>query len=191
MRIISGKYKAKKLADCKHLKDLRPTTDSNRENLFNILQFSKKINNWQKTDFKLSNYNFLDVFCGSGAVSFEALSRGVISATLVDFNKDHLTLAKENAKILNENNINFLCLDLSKKVIAAQKKYNLIFIDPPYSKNIAQVAINNLIEAGWIEKNALVIIEHCLNENLKDLNKELQPIEQRQYKQTTFSFFGF
>jgi 16S rRNA (guanine966-N2)-methyltransferase len=185
MRIIAGKYRGRKLIDTKHLKDLRPTTDANRENLFNIILSSKNI---KEIGFELKNCNVLDVFCGTGAISFEAISRGARSATLIDKNRLHLENAQENAKILKESNLEYLCLDLSHKMPKAKQQFNLIFIDPPYSKNLAAIAVQNLIDSGWIENQALIIIEHSSLENLQPLERKLEQLEQRRYKETFFTF---
>lgn len=186
MRIIAGKYRGKKLVDAKHLNNLRPTTDSNRENLFNILSSSKLI---KETGLELQNCNLLDAFCGTGAISFEALSRGAKSATLIENNGEHLNLAKENAAILKESNLKYFCFDLSKSIPLSKKQHNLIFIDPPYSKNLALIAVENLVKSGWVADNALIIIEHSFSENLQPTQNKLFFLQQRKYKDTIFSFY--
>jgi 16S rRNA (guanine966-N2)-methyltransferase len=186
MRIITGKHKGRKLTEAKHLKDLRPTTDSNRESLFNILTSSKII---KETGFELQDCDLLDAFCGTGAVSFEALSRGIKSATLIDKNRDHLEIAQDNATILKENNLEYFCFDLTRKNPKAKKEHTLIFIDPPYSKNLAAPAFENLLNTGWIANNALIIIEHSFQENLQPIAEKLKLLEQRKYKETIFSFY--
>ena len=186
MRIIAGKHRGRILLDTKHLKDLRPTTDFNRENLFNILNSSKNIKN---TGFDLKNCHILDVFCGTGAIALEAISRGAKSAALIDNNNIHLETAKTNVQILKENNLEYFCFDLKRTIPKPIKKYNLIFIDPPYSKNLAAVAFNNLNNNGWIDSNALIVIEHSKIENLQSLTNKLNLLEQRKYKESIFSFF--
>ena len=186
MRIIAGKHRGRKLADTKHLKDLRPTTDANRENLFNILFSSKSIKN---TGFEIQNCNLLDVFCGTGAISFEAISRGAKFATLIDNNPKHLTIAKTNGYLLNENHLEYFCCDLTKPIRKPTKQHNLVFIDPPYSKNFATITVDNLANNGWIKEEALIIIEHSTKENLQPLENRLSLLEQRKYGETIFSFF--
>ena len=188
MRIIAGKHRGRKLVEARHLKELRPTTDSNRESLFNILSSSKII---KELSLELQDCDLIDAFCGTGAVSFEALSRGIKSATLIEKNRDHLEIAKENATILKENNLEYFCSDLTKSIPKAKRQHNLIFIDPPYSKNLAAIAAENLINAGWIANNALIIIEHSFSENLQSLESKLELLEQRKYKETIFSFYKF
>ncbi len=186
MRIITGKHKGRKLVEAKHLKDLRPTTDANRESLFNILSSSKII---KESGFNLEDCELLDAFCGTGAVSFEALSRGIKSATLIDKNRDHLEIAKDNATMLKENNLEYFCFDLARKTPKAKKEHTLIFIDPPYSKNLAAPAFENLLNTGWIANNALIIIEHSFQENLQPIEEKLELLERRKYKETIFSFY--
>ena len=186
MRIISGKYRGRKLVDCKAFRALRPTSDKNRENLFNVLFSSKAI---KATGFELQNSHLLDVFSGSGAVSFEALSRGALSAAMIDNNREHLEIAKANAEMLQENNLEYFCFDVSKTIFKNRRQYNLIFIDPPYYKNLAATAVINLLNAGWIEDNALIIIEHSLDEKLAEIEQKLKLLEQRKYKDTIFSFY--
>jgi len=186
MRIIAGKYRGRKLLECKALKSLRPTSDKNRENLFNVLLSSQKI---CQTGFEIENCNFLDVFCGSGSVALEALSRGAKFASFLDNNREHLNLAKANAELIGKNNLEYFCADATKPIFKNTKQYNLIFIDPPYYKNIAANAAINLLNAGWIENNALIIVEHFLDENLQILAEKLELLEQRKYKETIFSFY--
>jgi 16S rRNA (guanine966-N2)-methyltransferase len=188
MRIISGKHRGRKLLDCRGFKDLRPTSDKNRENLFNVLLSSRKI---QEIGFEISNCDFLDVFSGSGAVALEALSRGVKSASLIDRNRDHLDLAKQNADLFGEENLEYFCFDLSKSAFKNQRQYNLIFIDPPYNENLAISSLKNLLDCGWFAKGALIIVEHFFAENLSDVPENVSFLESRKYKDTIFSFFVF
>lgn len=187
MRIITGKHKGRKLLDCYKLKDLRPTTDRNREGLFNILSSGAFLEN-----FDLRKCDLLDVFSGSGSISFEALSRGLRSATLIDINPDHIELSKNNAKILGEErNCQFINFDLSKPIFQSNQSYNLIFIDPPYHKNLIEGALSNLIKGNFITKDALIIIEYSVYDEV-DLSKikELNLIAEKKYSKTIFNFFS-
>ena len=186
MRIITGKYRGRKLIECKDFRSLRPTSDKNRENLFNVLLSSQKI---RQLGFEITECSFLDVFCGSGAVALEAMSRGAKSASLIDNDRTHLNLANANAKLLGENNLQYFCVDATKPIFKNREQHNLIFIDPPYYKNLAAIAVKNLLDAGWIADNALIIIEHFLDENLEQIEPKLELLEQRKYKETIFSFY--
>ncbi len=186
MRIITGKHRGRKLIECKDFRSLRPTSDKNRENLFNVLLSSQKI---RQLGFEITECSFLDVFCGSGAVALEAMSRGAKSASLIDNDRTHLNLANANAKLLGENNLQYFCVDATKPIFKNREQHNLIFIDPPYYKNLAAIAVKNLLDAGWIADNALIIIEHFLDENLEQIEPKLELLEQRKYKETIFSFY--
>jgi 16S rRNA (guanine966-N2)-methyltransferase len=185
MRIIAGKNRGRNLIDCKKLKSLRPTTDNNRENLFNIINFSKAI---KEIGFELQNTDLLDVFCGSGSISFEALSRGIKSASLIDNNFTHLAIAKENAELLKEKNIEFIQTDILKPLFSAKKQFDFIYIDPPYSENMALKALENIESSGWIKNNALIVIEHALDEKMDFDKDKFRFLDMRKYGITTFTF---
>lgn len=151
MRIISGKHRGRKIISIEG-KNLRPTMGVTREAIFNILAHGN-------FDNILSDAKVLDIFCGSGALSMESFSRGAASATLIDINQEHLDIAKENIKSLSEeNNSIFLKADATK-LPTAYKKHNLVFIDPPYNKNYSLDALISADNKGWLEDNALIIIE--------------------------------
>ena len=174
MRIISGIHKGRKI-NPKNL-PVRPTTDRSKEALFNILN---NLYNWEKIIV-------LDLFSGTGCVSFEFASRGVNSITSVDKNKKCIDFINIVSKDLNLNILtiksevlSFLNLNL--------KKFNIIFLDPPYifetneyEKLISILIANNLMDDG------LIIVEHSSKVNL---NKILGFKETRKYGNNSFSFF--
>lgn len=179
MRIISGKFRGRKLTKSDHLKSLRPTTDKNREALFNILSFGKFI---KEFGFELIGANILDLCCGSGAVGFEALSRGAKSLTFIDNNREHLDLVKKNAALLGvANEAEIICAD-AKNLSLNQKNFDLIFLDPPYADDCAPI-VQNLLDKNWINQNSLVIVE-----TRESSQMPLEVIESRQYGTTNFIF---
>lgn len=189
MRIISGKFRGRKLIDSTHLKQtLRPTTDSNRESLFNILFSAKFI---KEINFELDECKIIDICCGSGAVSFEALSRGAKKAILIDNSKTHLELAKKNAQMLKiEEDCDFIFSDaknISQNAIKEDDLKNLFFIDPPYDEDYQKI-IDNLLEKNLIRKDDLIILEYSKNSKI-DLNKlNLRLLDTRVYGISIFSF---
>ncbi len=183
MRIVAGKFRGRKLTDSSHLKDLRPTTDKNREALFNILFSAKFI---REMNFEINGTTVLDLCCGTGAVAFEALSRGASQALLVDKNSAHLEVAKKNAQIFGvENAVKFLLAD-AEKLPQSSQIYNFIYIDPPYAYNASQL-VQNLVEKNWADKNSLIVIEAG-----KDVVtvEGLRLLDSRQYGITRFSFYS-
>lgn len=155
MRIISGKLRGRKLIDSSFLKDLRPTTDRNREALFNLLTSGNFLN---KINFNLIDSNVLDLCCGTGAVGFESLSRGAKSLTLIDNNTQHLMIAKKNAEILGVANDCQFIKSSAQKLPIASAKFELIFVDPPYQENY-NLIIKELIEKKYLLPTTLLVIE--------------------------------
>ena len=153
MRIISGAYRGKKLYSPES-NQVRPTADRTREALFNILN-SMLENSWSK-------YKLLDVFAGTGAVSLEAISRGVAEATLID--KDTKSLQKNLALFVPEKSrLKVLHLDIKNLPVAPQR-YNLLFMDAPYNQGLTTVALEQVAAKYWLEEQALCIVEVEKNE---------------------------
>lgn len=188
MRIISGKFRGKKLVDSDYLQELRPTTDANRESLFNIISNAKFI---KEINFKIDDKNILDVCCGSGSVGFECLSRGAKSVFFIDKDLTHLNLAKKNAKLLNvEDACQFLASDVKNNLPKASKKFDFIFIDPPYAEDYLKI-LTSLNEQGWLAESLLIVVEFKTStENQLNDCGFLKELDRRKYGLTTFVFFG-
>jgi len=147
IRLISGKWRGKKLP-VKDVEGLRPTTDRTKETLFN----------WLMHD--INDANCLDCFSGSGSLAFEALSRFAQKATLLEKDKsvakqlrENLTALKaENATVLEGDAITYLNQE-------STEQYDIIFIDPPFNKNLVQPCCDALHSNGYLTKNALIYIE--------------------------------
>lgn len=178
MRIVSGKYKAKQLFVPKG-RDVRPTLERTREALFNIL-YSMGIC-FQDTDV-------LDVFAGTGAFGFEALSRGAKSVTFIDI--DTKPVLKNAALFEKEQDkIEIIKSDVSH-INYRQKKYNLIFMDAPYAKGLTEIAIANLVKKDMIAENALCIIETQKDEII-DFPACLEEFDERIYGIAKIKFFRY
>ncbi len=186
MRIISGKFRGKKLADSNHLLGLRPTTDKNREALFNILCSGKVT---KKIGFKLADSEILDVCCGTGSVGFECLSRDAKSVFLIDDNQIHLTLAKKNAELLNITaQCKFLLCDVKENLPESSKSFDLVFIDPPYCEDYQEI-LAKLHDKKWLTAKSLIVCEFKTGqENQIDKITFLKQLESRKYGKTTFVF---
>lgn len=155
MRIIAGSYKGYHLKVPDSLKT-RPTSDRARETIFNIL------NNYVDS---YSELEALDVFAGSGGLGLEALSRGSLSATLIEIDRDAINKIHDNIRHLKVDDVcKVLRLD-ARRLPTAYKKFSLIFMDAPYNKGLTEKALKELYEKNWIAENALVIIETSINEN--------------------------
>ncbi|MBP7710272.1 MAG: 16S rRNA (guanine(966)-N(2))-methyltransferase RsmD [Rickettsiales bacterium] len=186
MRIVAGKFRGKNLAASDHLKSLRPTTDKNREALFNILSSAKFI---KEIGFQIVGSEVLDLCCGSGAVGFEALSRGAGSVVFIDNNQGHLALTKKNSELLKvEKDVKIICAD-AKNLPQNEKLFNLIFIDPPYAAEYLAI-MTNLLEKGWANKTSLIVVEFQSDAKPQDFASEnFQLLDLRKYGKTSFAFF--
>lgn len=178
MRIVAGKYKAKQLFVPKGI-DVRPTLERTREALFSIL-YSKQI--------VFEETSVLDVFAGTGAFGFEALSRGAKNVTFID--KDTKPVLKNAALFTNDKEkINIIKADINN-LPTATKQYNLIFMDAPYSKGLTEKAIENLIKNNYITDNALILVETLKSEEIIFPNN-FELCDDRTYGIAKIRFFIF
>lgn len=153
MRIIAGKYKNRVIPTVKD-SDYRPSTAKFREAVFNIL-FSGEFMKSKPVE----GAEVLDLFAGSGSLSFEALSRGATNATLVDINAQHLKMAENFARALGESdNITTHVADATN-VRLPQSRFSLVFIDPPYKTQYLKRALDNLATSGCLRKQAIIVVE--------------------------------
>ena len=152
MRIISGKHRGRRI-QMHEGKEIRPTSGRTREAIFNILTHADFAEN------KLAGGRVVDIFCGSGALGLEALSRGADHITFVDRNPQSLSLARENTERFGEiENARFIRND-STQLPPAPIPCSLAFADPPYNKGKAIPALKSLHENGWLEDGAIVVLE--------------------------------
>ena len=129
MRIVGGKYKGRTLIEFKG-NDIRPTSDKARESIFNILQF------------KIVGATFLDLFCGTGAMGIEALSRGAKSVTFNDLDKNSLSVLKNNLKKLNvTESFSVVNSDALAFLTRTSERFDFIYIDPPYKSDLGIKAL--------------------------------------------------
>lgn len=164
MRVISGKYKGRNIETLKDKStSLRPTTGKTREALFNILSHGQFAIGGKKL---LDGARVLDLFCGSGALAIEALSRGAAYAVFIDIENKHLDIARRNIKnIGEEQNAAFIRANSSTPP-PAHVPCNLIFIDPPYNQGLAQATLENLVKGNWLAPKAIVVVETAKKEDI-------------------------
>lgn len=158
MRITGGKYQGRKIKTLKE-NELRPTSSLVREALFNILNHN---NHFCTKDIFSEKNTFLEIFCGSGIITLEFLSRGIKKAILLDYNPKLKDLFNYNAKILSHNeHTEFILRDITKNSSLSNNniKADCCFLDPPYKKNLISYALNNLITHNYLNNKALIIIE--------------------------------
>ncbi len=150
MRIIAGKYGGRHLHPPMD-NNIRPTADKVRGAIFNALL--SRIN--------LENIRVLDLFSGTGALGLEAISRGAAHCTFIDRNQQSLRIGKENAKSLEltEDEYHFLCADAAGLMMNKADPFDLVFLDPPYHKNLILPALDGLHQGNWIKPGVILVAE--------------------------------
>ena len=181
MRIVGGEFRGRRLAQPKN-QAIRPTSDRNRESLFNVIG-----HNWPE---KLNSTRVLDVFAGTGALGFEALSRGAEHCLFIELNKQGWDLIQQNIDILNVKDRTSIFRKDATKLgkVAANGDFSLVFADPPYGKGLGERAIAALVEGRHLTDDALVVLEErhdCLPEYLPGFNK----CDERRTGETAIGFF--
>ncbi|MBQ6279363.1 MAG: 16S rRNA (guanine(966)-N(2))-methyltransferase RsmD [Muribaculaceae bacterium] len=175
MRIISGKYGRRRFDVPKNI-TARPTTDMARENLFNVLN--------NLVDFE--GLTALDLFSGTGAISFELLSRGCASVTSVEKASTQYNFIRKVKELLKEDNLIQVKGDVFKFIGSCSRKFDLIFADPPYDLPQLPQIPELILNSKMVQPGTLVIVEHSSANNFCHLPQFTQ---QRVYGKVHFSFF--
>ncbi|GAB5399420.1 MAG: 16S rRNA (guanine(966)-N(2))-methyltransferase RsmD [Aureisphaera sp.] len=177
MRIISGTHKGKRIVAPKSL-PVRPTTDFAKEGLFNILR--------NRIDF--CELEVLDLFSGTGNISYEFASRGALKITAVD---GHYACAKFIDKTAKELSFPITAIksDVFKFLEKSKQSFDLIFADPPYAFDIEQFEemVRNIFQNNLLKTDGIFIIEHPKQTDLTELSGFQ---EFRKYGGSVFSFFS-
>jgi 16S rRNA (guanine(966)-N(2))-methyltransferase RsmD len=177
MRIISGKHKGRRLKAPKSL-PVRPTTDMAKEGLMNILA--------HQYDFEDST--ILDLFSGTGNMSFEFFSRGIKACTAVDANHKCIRYISDTSKTLNFD-LNIIKMDVFKFLTKSKDSYDIIFADPPYNfeKELLEKIYELVFENQLLSEKGVLIIEHAAQNELDTLEFFQK---KRKYGSSVFSFFA-
>ena len=175
MRIISGQYKGKIINAPKNL-PVRPTTDFAKTALFNILS----------NQFDLATIQVLDLFAGTGSISYEFLSRGVKYLTAVDENKNCCAFIAKNFDDLADKNAHVTKQDVFGYVKQCQVRYDIIFADPPYDLAQAQTLPALVFEHNLLKPDGLFVFEH---QSAQDFSAMPHFVEKRKYGNVGFSIF--
>ncbi len=160
-------------------KGIRPTQEKARKAVFDILG-------------DISGLTFLELFAGSGAVGLEALSRGVKELTVVESNRNSMLTIKKNLELLKVPtcNIYYLEADKAVKLLSLDKKcFDLVFIDPPYHKDMAKKILQTLDAYDILVAHGLIIVQHFKSEILPKNSLNFSLIKEAKYGDTWLSIF--
>jgi 16S rRNA (guanine966-N2)-methyltransferase len=181
LRIISGEFRGRKLEKLEGM-DIRPTTDRVKESLFNML------------GARLFDCVFLDLFAGTGGIGIEAYSRGASKIVFIDESTKSIKVLKSNLEMLmlldkvevyNTDYINAI-----NKLALDNRKFDIIFIDPPYLKGFAQNALIHINDNNLINENGIIVIEHDIQDKMPESVGNLNLQRQKKYGNTMLSFFS-
>ena len=175
MRIISGTHKGRRINPDKSFK-ARPTTDFAKENLFNVLN--------NTIDFE--DLNVLDLFGGTGSISYEFASRGAGQVICIELNFKHCAFIKKTINELRFTQIHALRADTFKYLKGCKKKFDLIFADPPFDLDTIDTIPDAILKQNILNENGLVIVEHS---SRNDFSQHPLFHDIRSYGSVNFSFF--
>ena len=175
LRIIGGEWRSRQLPIL-DVDGLRPTTDRVRETVFNWLSFD------------VPAARCLDLFCGSGALGLEALSRGAKECTFVELNKQVAQQIQRNLATLNAHNGQVIQADALRFLQQPNEPYDLIFLDPPFRKDLLDHVIPAL-DAQWIKSGGHIYIERETEKVLPSLPSNWQLLKEKTAGQLTYSLY--
>lgn len=174
MRVITGKYKGRKLVAPRN--SARPTLDRMKEDLFNIL------------NAKLRDAVILDLFAGSGQLAIESLSRGAKRAVLCDNNKDAITAIKENFVKIGETP-DIVFGDFRDCLRRMEFQADIVFVDPPYKSGYYFEVLKTLDERNLLSSSGIVVCEHSSEDGLPQQVGKLVCYDSRKIGSVKFSFY--
>ena len=178
MRIIGGKYRSRVLAEFAG-EDVRPTSDRAKESLFNILSL------------KMYGARVLDLFCGSGALGIESLSRGAKEVVFNDFAKDSLAIVKKNLADLkiavNGEEAKLSGADYLVCLESVRGQFDFIFIDPPYRFDYGVKALEKIAQRNLLTENGVAVYER--DRAFEGEIEGLEKYDERKYGKTYITFF--
>lgn len=176
MRIVSGICRGRIIDPPSNFR-ARPTTDFAKENIFNVLA--------NRYDFE--GLDVLDLFSGTGSISFEFASRGARSVTSVEFDPVHQRFIKDTATKLKLEQIRSYKMNAFSFVDSAKVDFDMIFADPPYDLDGIDALPDMIFKNKMVRENGLFIFEHSKN---KDFSAHPNFDEKRTYGSVNFSLFS-
>ncbi|AAK79703.1 16S rRNA (guanine(966)-N(2))-methyltransferase RsmD [Clostridium acetobutylicum] len=183
MRIISGKAKGRKILPPKGMETTRPTLDRVKEAMFNIIQND------------VPEAVVLDMFSGTGSLGLEAASRGAKVCYLIDKSPITYPILKENVENLRFDEecktLNMDSYEAVRYLASKGKEFTLIFIDPPYAKEMIPPAIDLICEKKLLTKSGLIVTKIDSDEKIYEGNNEIIMVDHRKYGKTIVCFYRY
>ena len=175
MRIIRGKYGRRRF-DVPTNITARPTTDYARESIFNVIE----------NLLDLEGATALDLFSGTGAVSFEFLSRGCASVTSVEKAATQFNVITNGKKLLGDDNLTQVKGEVFRFIGSCTRKFDIIFADPPYDLPNLPELPGLILNSGMVKEGTIVVVEHSKHNDFSALPQFMQ---HRTYGKVNFTIF--
>ncbi len=177
MRIISGKYKGRRISAPSSI-TARPTTDFAKEGLFNLLN--------NRIDFE--GIDVLDLFAGTGSISIEFVSRNCNNVISIEQNDKHCAFIRKICTELKISNLSLLKTDVFKYINSCHSQFDMIFADPPYELDKIAEIPNLIFSQNLLKPDGLFVLEHS-SKNSFELHPNFS--DHRNYGNVNFSFFEY
>lgn len=176
MRVISGELGGRRFNPPGNMPYTRPTTDTAKEGLFNIIE----------NNLELETLSTLDLFGGTGSISYELYSRGVTALTIVEKDAEMYSFIKKTSSEFGIDTIQIIRSDVFKYIASCTEKFQLIFAGPPYALGNIEDLPRLIFQHGLLSENGWFILEHTPRNNF-----EKTPFfkTERKYGTTIFSIF--
>ncbi|MEG0250188.1 MAG: 16S rRNA (guanine(966)-N(2))-methyltransferase RsmD [Peptostreptococcus sp.] len=180
MRVISGSARGLKL-NAPINDDIRPTTDRVKESMFNVISMH------------MYDSIVLDLFSGSGALGIESLSRGAKEAYFCDKSSESIKILKSNIDKTKFSDSSFIIKDdyksAIKKLSSQKKKFDIIFVDPPYYKGLFEDILSMIDQHNILSEDGIIVVEHDSKIKMENVGN-LSNYKEKKYGITTLSFYG-
>ena len=176
MRIISGTHGGRKINPPSNMPYTRPTTDIAKEGLFNIIQ----------NNLDIESLKTLDLFGGTGSISYELASRGAANLTIVEKDNNMYDFIKKTAQLLNLQNFKLVKSDVFKFIEQCTEQYDFVFAGPPYALGTIDDLPIKIFEKQLLNKNGWFVLEHTPRNDYKKFESYHS---ERNYGTTIFSIF--
>lgn len=176
MRIISGSRKGHKLFEFNGM-SIRPTTDRVKEAIFNLIQSYFPCN------------IVLDLFSGTGALAFEAISRGARHAVCIDKDIRSLEVVRKNAQALRFHECTeIIHMDAENYLQRTEKKFDVVFLDPPYNNGYISPILSMLVQYHLLSENGIIVLESDKTDEPTEI-EGLTVLKQRKYGRTYITIY--
>ncbi|MGN1373609.1 MAG: 16S rRNA (guanine(966)-N(2))-methyltransferase RsmD [Candidatus Coproplasma sp.] len=175
MRIISGRHRGRKLAEF-NAEGIRPTSDRAKESLFNILSTA------------VTGATVLDLFCGSGSIGLECVSRGADKVYFNDKSASSVEVLKKNVALLKEESRCVVSISDYKDFLnRCGERFDIIFLDPPYAEEFGIPALNIIAQRGLLKEGGVAIYER--DRSFSGEIAGLKKVDERKYGKAYLTFF--